>query len=273
MPVASTPMVLRMCVGPCLLHHLRHGEDLGDRLDRYLRLDVAGGVDLAVLGHQGDAVDLRVDLGERRDVVGVGALLDVVVLRVGGVEGRLDLGRQSAPRAARRPWRRVSPRRRGRRRAVRMRFDGCSCHCPPKKRLALLASSQRGPPQPPAPPRCGRSCTWPRTGCADRPTRSRRGSCWRRPYWISGPNITFLARVEEHVGEGVVALGEGVRRLAVGVVDVDHRPADRAGHCVAPVEVDEEHEAETAAAARPSSGRVGLPGSTRAPMSTGASFM
>ena len=73
-------------VGARLLHDLGHREDLGDRLDRDRGLHVARGVDLAVRGHEGDAVDVRVDLGERRDVVGVLAFLEVLVLRVGRVE-------------------------------------------------------------------------------------------------------------------------------------------------------------------------------------------
>ena len=58
-----------------LLDDLRHREDLRDRLDRDLGLDVAGGVDLAVGGHQRDAEQVRIDLGERRNVVGVLAFL------------------------------------------------------------------------------------------------------------------------------------------------------------------------------------------------------
>ena len=49
-PVASTPIRFSIDVEPLLLDDLRHREDLGDRLDRDLGLDVAGGVDLAVGG-------------------------------------------------------------------------------------------------------------------------------------------------------------------------------------------------------------------------------
>jgi hypothetical protein len=65
-PVASAPIVL--------LHHERHREDLRDRLDRDLGGHVAGGVRLAVGGDERDAEQRRVDLGERRDVVGVLAI-------------------------------------------------------------------------------------------------------------------------------------------------------------------------------------------------------
>ena len=84
-PVASTPIRFSIDVGPLLLDDLRHREDLRDRLDRDLGLDVAGGVDLAVGGHQRDAEQVRIDFGERRDVVGVLAFLQVLVLGVGGV--------------------------------------------------------------------------------------------------------------------------------------------------------------------------------------------
>ena len=94
-PVASTPMLLLDRLEPLLLDHLRHGEDLGDRLDRDLGLDVAGGVDLAVGRDERDAEQVGVDLGERRDVVGVLAFLERLELRVGGVDGLS--GRRPAP--------------------------------------------------------------------------------------------------------------------------------------------------------------------------------
>ena len=102
-PVASTPIRFSIDVEALLLDDLRHREDLRDRLDRDLGLDVAGGVDLAVGGHQRDAEQVRIDLGERRDVVGVLAFLEVLVLRVGGVDRRLDVGRRlrAAPRRRR----------------------------------------------------------------------------------------------------------------------------------------------------------------------------
>ena len=52
------------------------------------------GVDLAVDRHQRDAEDVRVDLGERRDVVGVGPFLEVLVLCIGRLEGGVDVGRR-----------------------------------------------------------------------------------------------------------------------------------------------------------------------------------
>ena len=62
--------------GALLLDDLGHREDLGDRLDRHLGLHVAGGVDLAVRRDQGDAEQVRIDLGERRNVVGVLAFVE-----------------------------------------------------------------------------------------------------------------------------------------------------------------------------------------------------
>ena len=77
-PVASTPIRFSIDVEPLLLDDLRHREDLRDRLDRDLGLHVAGGVDLAVGGDQRDAEQIRIDLGQRRDVVGVLAFLEVL---------------------------------------------------------------------------------------------------------------------------------------------------------------------------------------------------
>ena len=78
-PVASTPMFLDG-VQPLLLDHLRHREDFRDRLDRHLGLDVASREDPAVYGDQDDAEQIRIHLGERRDVVGVLAFLEVLEL-------------------------------------------------------------------------------------------------------------------------------------------------------------------------------------------------
>ena len=75
-PVASTPMRFSIDVEPLLLDDLRHREDLRDRLDRDLGLDVARRVDLAVGRDEGDAEQVRVDLGQRRNVVGVLAFLE-----------------------------------------------------------------------------------------------------------------------------------------------------------------------------------------------------
>ena len=71
--VDADPLLDRL--EPLLLDDLRHREDLRDRLDRDLGLDVAGGVDLAVGRHQRDAEQVRIDLGQRRNVVGVLAFL------------------------------------------------------------------------------------------------------------------------------------------------------------------------------------------------------
>ena len=76
---------------PLFLDDLGHREHLGDRLDRDFGLEVAGGVDLAVGGDQRDAEQIRVDLGERRNVVGVLAFLEVLVLVEGGVDDRLRI--------------------------------------------------------------------------------------------------------------------------------------------------------------------------------------
>ena len=73
-----------------LLHHQGHGEHLGDRLDGNFRLDVAFRVDLAVHGDQGDAVDVGIDLGQGRNVIGILAFLQILVLGVGRIQGRLD---------------------------------------------------------------------------------------------------------------------------------------------------------------------------------------
>ena len=79
-PVASTPIRFSIGFEPLLLDDLRHREDLGDRLNRDLGLDVAGREDLAVDGDQRNAEQIRIDLGERRNVVGVLALLEVLEL-------------------------------------------------------------------------------------------------------------------------------------------------------------------------------------------------
>ena len=93
-PVASTPIRFSIDVEPLLLDDLRHREDLRDRLDRDLGLDVAGGVDLAVGGDDRDAEQVRIDLGQRRDVVGVLAFLEASELREGGVDGLLHVSRR-----------------------------------------------------------------------------------------------------------------------------------------------------------------------------------
>ena len=78
--VDADPLLDRL--EPLLLDDLRHREDLRDRLDRDLGLDVAGGVDLAVGRHQRDAEQVRIDLGQRRNVVGVLAFLQRLELVV-----------------------------------------------------------------------------------------------------------------------------------------------------------------------------------------------
>ena len=50
-------------------------------------------VDLTVCRDERDAVDAGVDLGQGRDVVGVLAFLQVLVLGVGRIQRRLDRGR------------------------------------------------------------------------------------------------------------------------------------------------------------------------------------
>ena len=70
-----------------LLDDLRHREHLRDRLDRDFGLDVAGGVDLAVSGDQRDAEEIRIDLGQRGNVVRVLPFLQRPELRVRRVDG------------------------------------------------------------------------------------------------------------------------------------------------------------------------------------------
>ncbi len=93
-PVASTPMVFAIASGPCSSSDLRQREDLGDRLDRDLGLHVAHGVDLAVGRDERDPVDVRVHLGERRDVVRVLAFLQSLILGVRRLQSGFDLGRR-----------------------------------------------------------------------------------------------------------------------------------------------------------------------------------
>ena len=114
-PVASTPMRFSIDSSALLLDHLGHREDLRDRLDRHLGLDVAGGVDLAVGGDERDAEQVRIDLGERRDVVGVLAFLQVLELRVGRVDRGLRRRLRPAPRATGPSGRRARARARPRR--------------------------------------------------------------------------------------------------------------------------------------------------------------
>ena len=93
-PVASTPIRFSIDVESLLLDDLRHGEDLRDRLDRHLGLHVAGGVDLAVGGDHRDPEQVGIDGGERRDVVGVLAFLEVLEFGVGRIDGLLDVCRR-----------------------------------------------------------------------------------------------------------------------------------------------------------------------------------
>jgi hypothetical protein len=78
---------------PLLLDDLRHREDLRDRLDRDFGLHVTGGVDLAIGGDHRDAEQIRIDLGQGRNVVGVLALLERPELFVCGIDRLLDVGR------------------------------------------------------------------------------------------------------------------------------------------------------------------------------------
>ena len=90
--VHADPLLDR--VQPLFLDDLRHREHFRDRLDRDLGLDVAGGVDLAVDRHDGDAEQVRIDLRQRGNVVGVLAFLEVPELRVGRVHGPLHVTRR-----------------------------------------------------------------------------------------------------------------------------------------------------------------------------------
>ena len=190
MPVASTPIVLAIASGPDSSMTLRHREDLGDRLDRDLGLDVAGGVDLAVRGDEGDAEDVRVDLGERRDVVGVLAFLQVLVLRVGRVERRLDLGRRLGARGGRRQPRARPRPRRGAATLCERAFEPFIT-CLPTECLKLYLTEN-----------------WMRTSSEVKPSRK----FSRLPHWISGPRNRFERRVVEEVGQRVLARLERVVR-------------------------------------------------------------
>jgi len=90
-PVASTPMFFDRAQA-LFLDHLRHREDLGDRLNRDLGLDVAGGKHLTVHRDQRNPEQVRIDLGQGRNVVGVLAFLECPVLCVCGINRLLDFG-------------------------------------------------------------------------------------------------------------------------------------------------------------------------------------
>src|SRR5690606_17071210 len=66
------------------------------------RDDITGGVDRAVGGDQGDAEQFRIDLGERRNVVGVLAFVERSDLSVSRVNRSLDLGWRLRARRCRR---------------------------------------------------------------------------------------------------------------------------------------------------------------------------
>jgi hypothetical protein len=98
--VDADPLLDR--VQSLLLNDLRHREHFRDRLDRHFSLHVAGGDDLAVNGHQCDTEQVRIDLGQRGNVVGVLAFLQVPELLVRSLDRFLRIARlrESAARDA-----------------------------------------------------------------------------------------------------------------------------------------------------------------------------
>ncbi len=90
-PVASTPMLLARASTPdsSITSAIVNTFEI-DWIDTS-DLMIARRVDLAVRGDERDAEDVGVHLRQRRDVVGVLAFLQVLVLLVGGVDGRLDV--------------------------------------------------------------------------------------------------------------------------------------------------------------------------------------
>jgi hypothetical protein len=71
-----------------------HREDFRNRLDRDFGLQVAGRMDLPVGGHEREPEDIRVDLGQRRNIVAVLAVLQRSILVVGRLESALDSSRR-----------------------------------------------------------------------------------------------------------------------------------------------------------------------------------
>ena len=89
-PVASTPMLFAIASGPCSSMTSAIVKTLEIDWIETSDVDVARRVDAAVDRDERNAEDVRIDLGERRNVVGVLAFLEVLELGVGRVEGRLD---------------------------------------------------------------------------------------------------------------------------------------------------------------------------------------
>src|SRR6185503_13656460 len=107
---------------------------------------------------------------ERRDVVGVLAFLEVLVLGVGRVERALDL-RGALGRGGRRAQAEHDESRCGEAPAARRRLEAVH-HLPPSDRLKLYLAEN-----------------WIRTSSDVKPSRK----FSRLPHWISGPSITFGA--------------------------------------------------------------------------------
>ena len=91
-PVASTPMRCSIAAGPCSWMTWAIVKTLEIDWIETSVLHVASGVDLTVGGDEGDPEQVRVDLGERRNIVGVLAFLERPELCVCGVNRLLDLG-------------------------------------------------------------------------------------------------------------------------------------------------------------------------------------
>ena len=198
-PVASTPMRLRDRVESLLLDDLRGREDLRDGLDGDLGLEVARRVHLAVRGHDRDAEQLRIDLGEGRNVVGVLALLQVLVLRVGGIDRLLDVGRRLREGA-------------GAEDECQRHHDGAdACE------VAFISTLQSV---------CEK--LYLNENCTLTPSEWKPSAKFsRRPHWNSPPIITFgtgrVEQVEERVLPALVRIGG----LAFHVVVVGERVAHR----------------------------------------------
>ena len=90
-PVAFGPIRLATSSGPRVLEDARQGERLGDGLDAELMGRIAHLVDLSVDGDDDDAEEILVDLGELGDVVRDLAAALALGLRVGHLDGLLDL--------------------------------------------------------------------------------------------------------------------------------------------------------------------------------------
>ncbi len=159
-----------------LRHHQRGRERLRHRLDRELVVDVAGAVDLAVLGDDHHAEQVARRLGQDRDVVGVLAVLQTLVLGIGGVDQALEV---LDGRVRQRPFRVHRRRQRQRQRGhqpggQRIPVDRFHDRVPRFARYQSLM------------PKLYFTLNWKRTSSSDAPSLFSR---W--PHISSPPSITF----------------------------------------------------------------------------------